>query len=300
MWISRPTPVMSSTNVSDSGSRRSPKSTCRPPTPNHRNSESSRMRCSGASASVSRKTSTPTTNDAAIVRTPSQWPQGSARRPASSSTRAPSAGRANSSQASDAVPVASPTSGSSVTGPLRLVRSWGALLVLEQVGVVDGRGAAGTEDRHDDREPDDDLGCGDDHDEEGHHLAVEGAVDPREGHQAEVDGVEHQLDAHEHHDRVAPHQHADGADGEQQRGQQQVVGGTHDRLSSTAGCCAESWPVTPLFRPACGRPVSACASSGAGSGAFLTSVRSMMSASDSGAIDPSGSTAGTATEFAVA
>src|SRR5690349_2678329 len=308
-WINAPTPVMSSTNVSDSGSSRSPKSTCREPTPNQRKSDSSRVRCSGSSARVSKKISRPTTKAAATVATPSQWPQRSARRPASSSTRAPNAGSANSSQASPAVPVAGRTSGSSVTAWLQgrtrgapyacpvdrrrreaRRRSSGGTSVLEQVGVVDRRGAAGSEDRHDDREPDDDLGRGDDHHEEGHHLAVERAVDPRKGDQGEVDGVEHQLDAHEHDDRVAPHQDADGADGEQHRRQQQVVRRAHRSLPSTASVRPFTWA----------RPVSACASSGAGVGGGATSVRSMISASDSGAIEPSGSRAGTATEFAVA
>ena len=44
---------------------------------------------------------------------------------------------------------------------------------------------------------------------------------------ARLRGVEHQLDAHEHHDGVAPQQHSGGADGEQQRRQVQVVGGVH-------------------------------------------------------------------------
>ena len=45
-----------------------------------------------------------------------------------------------------------------------------------------------------------------------------------EGDEGEVDGVEHQLDAHEHHQRVAPDQQPDGADGEQQRAEHQVPG----------------------------------------------------------------------------
>ena len=52
--------------------------------------------------------------------------------------------------------------------------------------------------------------------------------------QRQVHRVEHQLDAHEHDDRVAPDQHADRADGEQQRGQHQVVGRRH-RLASSLG-----------------------------------------------------------------
>ena len=38
----------------------------------------------------------------------------------------------------------------------------------------------------------------------------------REGDEGEVGGVQHQLDRHEDDQRVAPHQHADHADQEQQ------------------------------------------------------------------------------------
>ena len=52
----------------------------------------------------------------------------------------------------------------------------------------------------------------------------------------EVHGVEHQLDAHEHHQRVAAHQHADGADGEQHgrraAGTRSVVGCDRRRSST--------------------------------------------------------------------
>ena len=43
-----------------------------------------------------------------------------------------------------------------------------------------------------------------------------------EGDEGEVDGVEHQLDAHEHHQDVAPDEHADRPDGEQGGGQGEV------------------------------------------------------------------------------
>ena len=39
----------------------------------------------------------------------------------------------------------------------------------------------------------------------------------REGEEGEVGGVEHQLDAHEDHQRVAAHQHAEHAQAEEQR-----------------------------------------------------------------------------------
>src|SRR5690606_30691073 len=91
---------------------------------------------------------------------------------------------------------------------------------------------AGTEQGHDDRQPHHDLRGGDDHREERDDLAVEVAVHAGEGDEREVAGVEHQLDAHEHHDRVAPDQHTSGADGEQQRRQVQVVDGIHFDASS--------------------------------------------------------------------
>ena len=47
-------------------------------------------------------------------------------------------------------------------------------------------------------EADDDLGGGDDHHEEHGRLAVDVAEPDGERDEREVDGVEHQLDAHEH------------------------------------------------------------------------------------------------------
>src|SRR5205823_5056668 len=103
--------------------------------------------------------------------------------------------------------------------------------VLQQVGVVDRGRATGAEDRHDDREPDDDLGRGHDHHEERDDLPVERAVDPGEGDERQVDRVEHQLDAHEHDDRVAADEHTGRADGEQHGRQVEVVVRAH-RISS--------------------------------------------------------------------
>ena len=129
-----------------------------------------------------------------------QVPHLSPRLPTSSSTAADTSGRATSSQAALWMPCAVVTVGPSV---------------LQEVGVVHRRRPPGSEDGHDDRETHDDLGGGDHHDEERHDLAVQGAVDARERDQGEVDRVEHQLDAHEHHDRVLAHEHADRADREQ-------------------------------------------------------------------------------------
>ena len=49
------------------------------------------------------------------------------------------------------------------------------------------------------------------------------AAHAREGEEGEVGGVEHQLDAHEDHQRVAADQHAEHAQAEEQRGEEQVV-----------------------------------------------------------------------------
>src|SRR5688500_11530464 len=72
---------------------------------------------------------------------------------------------------------------------------------------------------------------------------------PRERDEGEGDGVEHQLDAHEHHERVAAHQQADGADAEQQRPQDQVPGrrdvqarGDHAVTSSGSASTSASPP----------------------------------------------------------
>src|SRR5689334_14516897 len=142
-------------------------------------------------------------------------------------TAAPSAGSAMITQSSEKTPPAADgatTGTDSCRGTNMYLSS-----VLQQARVVDRGRAAGAEDGHDDRQPDHDLRGGDHHHEEGGHLTVEVAVDPGEGDQREVRGVQHQLDAHEHHDRVAAGEHPDAADREQDRGQHQER------------CCAHAW-----------------------------------------------------------
>ena len=95
--------------------------------------------------------------------------------------------------------------------------------VLQQAGVVDRGRASGAEDGHDDREPDHDLGSSHHHHEEGGDLAVEVAVLLGEGDEREVAGVEHQLDAHEHHDGVAAGEDTHAADREEDRGEDDVL-----------------------------------------------------------------------------
>src|SRR5215207_6294984 len=159
--------------------------------------------------------SSASTKAATTVAVPSRWPQRSVRRPPSSSTAAPASGSAISSQEA----ASRPSAGSASTDIAPIPRSPS---VLQQVGVVDQGGPPGAVDRHDDGEADHDLRGGDDHDEERHDLAVDGAAG--EGDERQVHRVEHQLHAHEHDDGVAAHEDTHGADREEDRREDQVVG----------------------------------------------------------------------------
>src|SRR5262245_15015542 len=198
MWISEPTPVISSTKVIDSGSMRSPKSTCSCPTGIQSKTCRFWTRSLSGNPVVEKNSITPYTNDARTVAQPSRWPHASVARPPSSSTAAPISGNASSSQALPATPLASVTLETSWAWASRNVDDTDYPSVLQQVGVVDRGRPAGTEDRHDDREPHDHLGRGHHHHVEGHDLPVERAVDPGERDERQVHRVEHQLDAHEH------------------------------------------------------------------------------------------------------
>src|SRR2546430_5929152 len=73
--------------------------------------------------------------------------------------------------------------------------------------------------RQDDPKPNGDLGRRDDEDEDDEDAPalVDRAVLPREGDESEVRGVEHELDAHEDHDRVAADQQPRAPDEEERR-----------------------------------------------------------------------------------
>src|SRR5207247_1055483 len=154
------------------------------------------VRASAAPPSRVKKAATAIANDAATSAVASQPAALPRRRPTRMLTAKPAAGSSGSSQTRRSEP-------------------WGvrAPSPLEQVDVVDAGRRALAEDDHQDAEADDHLGGGHHHDEEGEDLAVEVAGGAGEGEEREVDGVEHQLDAHEHHDGVAAHQHPDHADG---------------------------------------------------------------------------------------
>ena len=100
----------------------------------------------------------------------------------------------------------------------------GAFLLFAHLGegvAVDGVLAAGDADDH--RQADAGLGGGDGDGEQRRQLAPQRLVAGQraaEADEAEVDGVEHDLDAHEHEEEVAARQHHDQAEREQRRGQQ--------------------------------------------------------------------------------
>src|SRR3954453_15693636 len=291
MWISEPTPVISSTNAAESGSYSSPASTCSVPAEtNVKRSSDTAWVLVAASWTVP---ISPMTKATSTVPVPSRWPQRSVRRPPSSSTAAPASGSAMNSQEAASSPSAGRVSG---TAGLRHGGSPG-WSVLEQVRVVDRGGPAGPGDRQDDGQAGDGPRRRDDHDEEGDDLAVDGPAGPGEGHQGEVDRVEHQLDAHEDDDRVAPHQHPAGPDGEKDRRQHQVVRQGHDASVGWPG------PVPPgtalgvpsrVPRASSGLP-SSCPPDGRGSWSMVCG--SIPVAKLASARRPSGSRARAATEL---
>src|SRR6478609_2730561 len=264
MWISEPTPVINSTKVSESGSMNSPRSMFSDPDWIQVKMLTWCTRSVDGSPSTFRNTAKPSTKAAITVAQPMRWPIRSSTRPPTRSTIAPASGSAMSSTEAPYRPVTVPIpSGPIPSGPIPLgpnpSRSipWPSLfparlipsrklqdLELEQVRVVDGGTPPASEDGHDDRQADNHFGGGHHHHEEREDDAVEVAPDVGEGHQRQVDGVEHQLDAHEHHDRVLPDQEAHRADAEQQRGQDQIMVRGHRSPS-----CAGAAPAVPRAPP---------------------------------------------------
>ena len=74
---------------------------------------------------------------------------------------------------------------------------------------------------------DGDLGHGDGDDEQREDDAAQVTGEAREGHQVDVDRVQHQLDAEQDADRVAPGHHAEEPDGEHQRPQREIGAERH-------------------------------------------------------------------------
>src|SRR5581483_6878898 len=94
-------------------------------------------------------------------------------------------------------------------------------LPLEQVHLVDVDRLAVAVDQDDDRKTDPHLRGGDGDHEQRERLPGEVVQRLRERDQVDVDGVQHELDRHEHEDGVAPRQHAVDTRREQDGGEEQ-------------------------------------------------------------------------------
>src|SRR5260221_6140583 len=98
---------------------------------------------------------------------------------------------------------------------------------FEEVHLVGEDGFAVAEESDDDAKADGGFRGSVGDDEEGEYLPGNVAKVAREGDEVDVDGVEDQLDGHEHDDDVAARDDADGADQEQREAQEQVVADGH-------------------------------------------------------------------------
>ena len=93
---------------------------------------------------------------------------------------------------------------------------------------------------HDDPEADHDLSRRHHEHEEDQRLPTDVVEHAGERDEGEVGRVEHQLDAHEHDQDVAPHQQADGADGED-NGRQAQVPGSREAHAGSSLSVTSSW-----------------------------------------------------------
>src|SRR4029077_7270669 len=94
---------------------------------------------------------------------------------------------------------------------------------FKQVDVFNVERLAIARNHDDDAEPDGSFGGGDDDYEEHKDLAVQPVPDLAEGHEGEVDGVEHQLDGHEDGDDVALENEGDDAEAKEDRAKDYVI-----------------------------------------------------------------------------
>src|SRR5581483_193187 len=236
-WISVPTPVTNSTIVIDNGSTRKPSCTLRLPTGSHSNRICcTRRSCSGLSNNPA-NTITAVTNAPPHISVANQPASGSpSLRPNTTSTRKPASGSAGINQ----------------------TRSTTCPLSLESCHVVGGRARTSAHEGDDDPEADHDLGRRDDEHEEDDDLPADVVERTGERHEREVHGVEHQLDAHEHDERVAADHEPDRTDREQQRPEHEVPGVSgvdvgEQRHSTTSTCLSVVASPSSVSRPAARR-----------------------------------------------
>src|SRR5687768_16827097 len=181
-WMRKLTPVTVSAMTAASGSQRRSTPISRGPMTAHVNRRTGSDRPPRGSATRSTKAAPADTKAMATAADPITPAARPNRRPAARSTRAPASGAAR-------------MSGISCT-----------ISPLEQGQIVDVGAVLAAEDRNDDGQSDGDLRGGDDHHEQDDDVPLNRSVHTGERDEGDVDGVEHELDAHEQHERVASHQ----------------------------------------------------------------------------------------------
>src|SRR5215204_371987 len=129
-------------------------------------------------------------------------------------------------------------------------------LQSQQARVVNVERFAVTEDGDDDAEADGGFGGRDRHHDEDEELPRHVTEVTGEGDERQVDGVEHQLDAHEHLDGVALDDDADHPDGEQ-HGRERQIPGQRNHLSSSPPARPAAASARPICSRAKARPVAA-------------------------------------------
>ena len=114
---------------------------------------------------------------------------------------------------------------------------------LHQVDLVDVECGAGAEDGDDDGQAHSGFRGGDHHDEEDEDLSFDGVPLVGEGHEGEIDGVEHELDGHEDGDEAALDEEADDSKGKQERREDEIPGNRDHRsgLPFSPGRLRRGW-----------------------------------------------------------
>src|ERR1019366_1571984 len=83
-----------------------------------------------------------------------------------------------------------------------------------------------------------------------------------EGHKGEVGGVQHELDAHEHHEHIAADEEPDRADGENQGGKCQIPGGRDAHGADTSESLGSPSPASTGTQESASDSSATSASSG--------------------------------------
>src|SRR5712692_7778503 len=211
--MSDPIPVTTRIITDDSGSSRSVNPAVKSPDEIQVNTCPTIARESGGSATSRHTASSDTTKDPAIA--PHATAPAAAlltRRPKLAFTRKPRSGRSGIS--SSITKMRQPIFLCGLCA-LRVPTSWRSPFEEHERFRVQRFAVAKQAD--DDREADGGFGGRHGHHEKDEDLAVGGAERAAEGHEGQVHRVEHDLDRQQDGDQVAPHEHAGGADREQNR-----------------------------------------------------------------------------------